>query len=937
MGDTSTSPPPKVSRYRSQRKAKQQVEETEPPVPDLPQAGPADEGIARSRSRYHRKNAAEGGIGSARPTTAHTQTESPSRSSPARYASRKGRQRHDSPPAQPGATEIPLREDGYGQPVATPEQTQLNGRSVKHSQSPPRATSSHPDTLTQTPSGELFPPMRAEPVQTPPQRIRSDGPPQSSQIKATKSVSELPLYDDIDDDRGGCFGLFKRKRDQSVPTSEKTPIARPSRANNGPRAIRAGGGGVVPATDIPESAINASDRHVIVRFDGHERSFPVTQLTTPVDIIKSAATVFSSPMNVKSVVLLEYFRTVGVQRPLRRYERIRDVLNSWDNDRENSLLLVDPGTGTSEVELSLAGVPSAKPEEQQSWSLSYSQKPGKWEKRYIVLHPSGQLTQQKDPDKPQSQENIAHLSDFDIYTPTQTKLKKVIKPPKRYCFAVKSQQKSMMFESHLNFVHFFCTGDQATSDAFYSALQEWRSWYLVNVMGEGGKPQARPTDPRALRDGNREPPPTAHKPGGDSFDSHYQLGSYKPLIDPDFASEPKRPQTSRTSHENPTLPPPPSSSSSSGAKTAGGLLGRSSSNAKTHVPKPVVPGKEQLADNEPLVNLTRRRSTNDRRRNSADGPARSSGGGGAGGLNAGSDAFAQDGLLGRSYTQRQHKPVTERDGRLNTGGGGGAGGNDGGLHRNPSSSAAGARGGGGGKVGPQQSSGGDLRRAVSRRNGGLSGSEPLTTDLHRTGSRRLAPGPPPSAPASSAAGGLHHTPTGPPGGVVVVPEKPLVDLTPESYQPPQHSLKGKGKGFRPERIGPGGLIDCATSPEDVVGVPPSMEWRGARTGTAVGTAGMKGGSCGAGGAGKIGGGGGVGGGGGGGGGAGPMLDLHEQSKFAPGSLLNRVEREQGGREGGPVIDRGKRVERVELLLGMWVWMWRANKAVRGTVAVPEAA
>ncbi|KAI7260600.1 hypothetical protein KC345_g10030 [Hortaea werneckii] len=883
MGDTSTSPPTKVSRYRSQRKAKRQAEETQPSVPDLPQAGPADEGIARSRSRYHRKNPPEGGIGSARPTTAHTQTESPSRSSPARYASRKGRHRHDSPTAQPGATEIPMREDGYGQSAAKPEQAQSNGRSVKHSQSPPRPTSSHPDTLTQTPSGELFPPMRAERVQTPPHRIRNDGPPQSSQIKATKSVSELPLYDDIDDNRGGCFGLFKRKRDQSVPTSEKTPIARPSRANNGPRAIKAGG--VVPATDIPESAINASDRHVTVRFDGHERSFPVTQLTTPVDIIKSAATVFSSPMNVKSVVLLEYFRTVGVQRPLRRYERIRDVLNSWDNDRENSLLLVDPGTGSSEVELSLAGVPSAKPEEQQSWSLSYSQKPGKWEKRYIVLHPSGQLTQQKDPDKPHSQENIAHLSDFDIYTPTQTKLKKVINPPKRYCFAVKSQQKSMMFESHLNFVHFFCTGDQATSDAFYSALQEWRSWYLVNVMGEGGKAQTRPTDTRALRDGNRDLPPTAHKPGH-SFDSHYQLGSYKTLIDPDPASEPKHPQTSRTSHEN-TAPPP--SSSSSGAKAVG--LGRASSNAKKSVTKPVpgpVPGQEQLADNEPLVNLTRRRSTNDRRRNSADGSGAVRSGGGGGG--DGSKEFAKDGLLGRSYTQRQHKPATERDGRLNAAAG--AGGEDGGLHRNPSSSAAAARGGGGGggKVGLQQSSGGDLRRGASRRGGGGCGIP--TTDLHRTGSRRLAPGPP-SAPASSAAG-VHHAPTGP--GGVVVPEKPLVDLTPETYEPPQHSLKGKGKGFRPERVGPGGLIDCATSPEDVVGVPPSMEWRG----VAAAARGLVGGGAAtaAGGAGKSLAGGGGGGGNGNGnrsgsgsGGGGPMLDLHEASKFAPGSLLNRVERE----------------------------------------------
>ncbi|KAI6904134.1 hypothetical protein KC318_g6343 [Hortaea werneckii] len=898
MEDTSSSPPPMVSRYRSQRKAKQHAEETEP-VPELPQGG-ADEGIARSRSRYHRKNQPEGGIGSARPTTAEPHTESPSRSSPARYASRKGRQRHDSPAAQPGATDTPLREDGYGQPAAKPEQAQLNGRSVKHSQSPPPATSSHPETLAQTPSGELFPPMRAEPVQAPPQRIRSDGPPQSSQIKATKSVSELPLYDDIDDDRGGCFGLFKRKRNQTVPASEKTPIARPSQVNKGPRTIKAGGGGVVPATDIPESAVNASDRHVTVRFDGHERSFPVTPLTTPVDIIKSAATVFSSPMNVKSVVLLEYFRTVGVQRPLRRYERIRDVLNSWDNDRENSLLLVDPGTGTSEVELSLAGVPSAKPEEQQSWSLTYSQKPGKWEKRYIVLHPSGQLTQQKDPDKPQSQENIAHLSDFDIYTPTQTKLKKAIKPPKRYCFAVKSQQKSMMFESDLNFVHFFCTGDQATSDAFYSALQEWRSWYLVNVMGEGGKAQPRPTGtvntggPRAVRDfGDRELPTTAHHTG-DSFDSHYQLGSYKPLIDQD-GFENKRPQTSRSSHENTAPPPQPPSS---GAKGGSGLGRTSSSAAKKHAALPKALGKEQLADNEPLGNLARHRST-DRRRNSSDGHGRGGGG---------SDDFAKDGLLGRSYTQRQQKQTAagERDrlnaakpftsgatllGRSNShqndgprpssqdGGGGG-------LHRNPSSARSGAK--------PVQQSN-ELRRNVSRRNGGGGGigGEP-TTDLHRSGSSRQRIAPANSnIPAGGPVGGSI------PGMVLV--DKPLVDLTPETYEPPQHSLKGKGKGFRPERIGPGGLIDSATSPEDVVGVPPSMEWRGGSGGGGRGIVG-NGISSGTGAGAK--------GGSGGSGGGGPMLDLSEESKFAPGSLLNRVEREQG-REAGPVIDREKRVERFE--------------------------
>ena len=40
----------------------------------------------------------------------------------------------------------------------------------------------------------------------------------------------------------------------------------------------------------------------------------------------------------------------------------------------------------------------------------------------------------------------------------------------------------------------------------------------------------------------------------------------------------------------------------------------------------------------------------------------------------------------------------------------------------------------------------------------------------------------------------------------------------------------------------------------------------------------------------------------------PMLDVAEQSEFAKGSLLERVEREQGRGAEGPVIEREKRRE-----------------------------
>jgi len=56
------------------------------------------------------------------------------------------------------------------------------------------------------------------------------------------------------------------------------------------------------------------------------------------------------------------------------------------------------------------------------------------------------------------------------------------------------------------------------------------------------------------------------------------------------------------------------------------------------------------------------------------------------------------------------------------------------------------------------------------------------------------------------------------------PPKPLIDLTPTYREPPQHLRKGRG--FKPDEVGAGGLIDNATSPEDFINAPPSTDWRG---------------------------------------------------------------------------------------------------------------
>lgn len=131
--------------------------------------------------------------------------------------------------------------------------------------------------------------------------------------------------------------------------------------------------------------------------------------------------------------------------------------------------------------------------------------------------------------------NICHLSDFDIYTPTPQQLRKHLKPPKKYCHAIKSQQKTTMFLSTENFVHFFCTDEERMAEQWYNAVQEWRSWYLVNKMGEGnkvkGKTVAELSTRVPARPGTKAGP--THRVRVSVDESPYTIGTFSPLLDMD--------------------------------------------------------------------------------------------------------------------------------------------------------------------------------------------------------------------------------------------------------------------------------------------------------------------------------------------------------------------------------------------------------------------
>jgi hypothetical protein len=236
----------------------------------------------------------------------------------------------------------------------------------------------------------------------------------------------------------------------------------------------------------PDRLVLIALQSVAVRCRGIVVNITVTKTTTAQDVLQACSyemEKMSRHMNPDANVLIEPLSNSGVERRLRRYELVCDVMNSWEDDSQYKLM-VSPGSPETDKELDLGNVPRT-PSAPDGFSIAlyHSQRPGKWTKCYIVLYQSGQMLASKKPDPGRSDKHVVtlcHLSDYDIYSPTEAHMRKVLKPPKKYCYAVKSQQRSALFVNNSNYVHFFCTDDREAAQRFHSLVHGWRSWYLVN-------------------------------------------------------------------------------------------------------------------------------------------------------------------------------------------------------------------------------------------------------------------------------------------------------------------------------------------------------------------------------------------------------------------------------------------------------------------------
>lgn len=513
-----------------------------------------------------------------------------------------------------------------------------------------------------------------------------------------------------------------------------------------------------------------SFQSVYVRHQQKSISLPVKPDTTAAELIRSASAMLALDLSPESSILIEAYTKIGLERPIRMYERIRDILNSWDEDSQNEVIIQRSGPGYH-PELDLRSVPAEQPGDTTVY-MYHSQKPGKWSKRHVTLLSSGQVYISRKAGaiaKEKTSSSICHISDFDIYSPTPTHIKKVLHAPKKHCFAIKSQQRPIMFLSTDNFVHFFSTDDDRLAQKWHDAVHQWRSWYLVRQRGDGQPNAFKTSNPYHDPSSFFDPNPSTASPRLGTHESD-EDDDDKPLQIPAHLRNPSRrypPPVSYSPKMLPHLTPSPSpaptplmSTNNEQTFSPSGLLGRSYSQRQRAAQHPHATddatndlsaqslGKSPFIDGPSLLN----RSTND-------------------------DSDAERGHSGRGRTNNDHNRGRFEDLEIAT----------------PYGQL------------PSRQRSSSVRSASHAR----PSSRPGTSQ---------GPGATPLLDAPGLQRGSTRRDKEHDHERTAMPATPLVDLTPRFQEPAQYSRKEKrGRGVKaPEGML---LVDAATGPQDVVEVP----------------------------------------------------------------------------------------------------------------------
>ncbi|CAO1618616.1 unnamed protein product [Sympodiomycopsis kandeliae] len=166
-------------------------------------------------------------------------------------------------------------------------------------------------------------------------------------------------------------------------------------------------------------------------------------------------------------VVFEVSPSLGIERPLREYEMVTQVINALPDPQHDYLLLKQTELAPY---LSLRAVPSASPT--LAGYVYVQDGRGKWTKRWLELRDHGLYHAKSEKGKDET--FVCHISSFDVYLADSG----AIKAPKAHAFCLRSQDKISTFENKDEYSHYFALSDPSAHRDWIRAIINARTYML---------------------------------------------------------------------------------------------------------------------------------------------------------------------------------------------------------------------------------------------------------------------------------------------------------------------------------------------------------------------------------------------------------------------------------------------------------------------------
>ena len=148
-----------------------------------------------------------------------------------------------------------------------------------------------------------------------------------------------------------------------------------------------------------------------------------------------------------------------LERPIREWETILDIVKAWESDTSNALLVKKY---TYHYTLTSEAIFHKKIAPMHGW-LSIEYKKGKWQKRYCFIK-DGSICHAKDNHKGSTSSLLCHLATYDVYT----MLSPLKASPSPHVFAIRAQERASLFEKEGDYMRCLAVEDQ----------DEMKNWVL---------------------------------------------------------------------------------------------------------------------------------------------------------------------------------------------------------------------------------------------------------------------------------------------------------------------------------------------------------------------------------------------------------------------------------------------------------------------------